>query len=259
MSRPADLVDASSEDSGPRRLRSVFCDKGKELVHPLQPEAGAEGHGIELAGADEAGDLPVRYGTRLHVGFEGVIVQHGQGLLIRRGKGHAALAKALLQVLHELLPAEPRGVHLGHENKGGHPGPKEQGPEGLRVGLDAVGAADDQDGHVHGRDGSLRFSGQVRVARCVEDGQLQLAHLQTGLFGEDGDPPIPLQGMGIQERVPVIHPTQLSEHPGFIEQRFAKGGLPRVHMGQNARRYPLFPLVVVHAVLCYRVGNTSSQ
>ena len=231
---PADLIDPGAEDGGPDGLRGKFRQQGKEFVHSLQPQAGAEADGEKLPGLNEADDLLVGHMARSHIGFQGPVVQHGQRFLVLHREGHAALAEAGSQVRKQLRPALPGGVHLGDEDKGGHPAPPQQGPKGLRVGLDPVRAADDQDPYVHGGHGPLGLAGQIRMARGIQKGQLQLVRPEPGLLGEDGDAPLPLQGMGIQKGIPMVHPAQLPEHAGAKQQRFGQGGLPRVHVGQNA-------------------------
>ena len=41
-----------------------------------------------------------------------------------------------------------------------------------------------------------------------------------GLLGEYGDPPLPLQGVGVQKGVPVVYAAQGADGAGGIEQRF---------------------------------------
>ena len=70
------------------------------------------------------------------------------------------------------------------------------------------------------------------MARGIQQRQLPLRQGQHRLLGEDGDPPLPLQGVSIQKGVPVVHPPQLADGPGEVEHSFAEGRFPRVHMGQ---------------------------
>ena len=107
--------------------------------------------------------------------------------------------------------------------------------------LDAVGAADDQNGIVHHLQGPLRLGGKVHVPRGVQQGQLGLRQPQQRLLGKDGDAPGPLQRVGVQKSVPMVHPAQLAQHPRPIEHRLAQGGFARVHMGQYANDQPFHP------------------
>ena len=125
-------------------------------------------------------------------------------------------------------------VHLGDEDEGGDLVPAEETPEGFGVGLDPVSAADDQDGVVQDLEGALHLGGEVHVARGVQEGHRQVGGLKDSLLGEDGDAPGPLQGVSVQIGIPVVHPAQLLDGPGGVEQGFGQGGLARVHVGQDA-------------------------
>ncbi len=102
------------------------------------------------------------------------------------------------------------------------------------MGLDPVGGADDQDGVVQHLEGALHLGGEVHMAGGVQEGDRQRRGLEQGLLGEDGDAPVPLQGVGVQIGVPVVHPSQGGDGPGGVEQGLGQGGFPRVHVGQNA-------------------------
>ena len=78
----------------------------------------------------------------------------------------------------------------------------------------------------------------------VQKGNVQTSHLQTGLLGEDGDPPGPFQAVSIQKSILMIHPPQPLQLPSFVQHRFRKGGLPRIHMGQKAYANMLFQRVL---------------
>ena len=99
--------------------------------------------------------------------------------------------------------------------------------------LDSVGAADDQNGIVQHPHGPLRLAGEVHVARRIQKGDGGLPQRQDGLLGKDGDAPLPLDGVGVQKSVLVVHPAQTTERPTPVEQAFRQGSFARVHMGQN--------------------------
>jgi len=103
------------------------------------------------------------------------------------------------------------------------------------VGLDAVGAVDDQDSAVENGHGALGLGGEVHVARRVHQGHIQMPGLQQGQLGENGDAPAALQVMGVEKRVPMIHPSQLPPGTRAVEQCFRQGRLTRIHMGQQSR------------------------
>ena len=71
------------------------------------------------------------------------------------------------------------------------------------------------------------------MAGGVDEGETAVGGVQPGLFGEDGNAPGPLQVVGVQKGVPVIHPAQSSAGTAAIEQGFGQGGFSGVHMGQQ--------------------------
>ena len=107
-------------------------------------------------------------------------------------------------------------------------------PEGQGVGLDAVGAADDQHRAIQYRHHSFRFRGKIHMPRGIHQGQGQLFRGKQGLLGENGDAPLPFQIVGVQKCVAVIHPSPGPTGTGAVQQSFGKGGLARVHMGHKA-------------------------
>ena len=129
------------------------------------------------------------------------------------------LRKLRLQLLQQGLPALSGQIHFIDKEEGGHPVALEQVPQGQGVGLDAVGAVDDQNRAVQHRHGPLRLRSEVHMARRIHQGDVQIYGLHQRQLGEDGNAPAPLQRMGIQKGVPVIHPPQLPPGAGHIEQR----------------------------------------
>ena len=109
----------------------------------------------------------------------------------------------------------------------------QQPPQGLRVGLHAVGPADDQHRVVQNLHCPLRLGGKIRVARGVQQIHRALFQRHDGLFGKNGDPPLPLQQVGVQIAVPVIHPAQLFDLAREVQHGLRQSGLPRVHMGDQ--------------------------
>ena len=112
--------------------------------------------------------------------------------------------------------------------------PGQEPPQGEGVALDPVGAADDQNGVVQHLEGALHLAGEVHVAGGVQQGDGHGLQGEHRLFGEDGDAPLPLLGVGVQKGVPVVHPAQAAQLAAGVQKSLGQGGLARVHMGQNA-------------------------
>ena len=119
--------------------------------------------------------------------------------------------------------------------------------------LHAVGAADDQHGAVQHLQSAFHLAGEIHMPRCVQQGELRPLQGDEGLFGKDGDAPLPFQGVGIQKGVLVVHPPQGFQAPRPVQQSLREGGLARVHMGQQTHANPLYRLArVPHAVTSLR-------
>ena len=62
------------------------------------------------------------------------------------------------------------------------------------------------------------------------------------LLGVDRDAPLPFLDVGIQERVPMVHPAQSADGSALVEQGLGKGGLACVHVGKDAQHQLLHAL-----------------
>ena len=152
---------------------------------------------------------------------------------LRRGQGeiHTAAVQMPPQIVQQGSPVRPGQVHFVDKQHRRHPVALQQLPQGAGVSLNAVGAADDQNGAVQHLKGPLRLGGEVHMARGVDQLQFRVPHGQPGLLGEDGDAPVPLDGVGVQKGVPVVHPAQPAQHPGAVQKGLGQRGLARIHMG----------------------------
>ena len=234
---PGDLKDPGGEVRGIDRGLGVVCQALEKVRHPLQPEGRAEVAGEEPAQADQPRHVPGGQAASLQVPVQQPLVPEGHPLgpgPVPAGEVGAPLVQLPLEPGQDSLPAGVGQVHLGDKEEGGDLVAPEQPPQGLRVGLDPVGGADDQDGVVQHLEGALHLGGEVHMAGGVQEGDRQRRGLEQGLLGEDGDAPVPLQGVGVQIGVPVVHPSQGGDGPGGVEQGLGQGGFPRVHVGQNA-------------------------
>ena len=115
----------------------------------------------------------------------------------------------------------------------------QQGPEGLGMALHPGGAADDQHRVVQHPHRPLGLGRKVDVAGGVQPGDGRPPRREQRLLGEDGDAPGPLEAVGVQEGVLVVHPAQPADGPGAVEHRLGQGGLARVDVGQHPHHQPL--------------------
>ena len=234
---PGDLVDL-----GPERRRidwpgGVPLQSPEELPHSLQLQGRTEPAGEKLPPGCQGGDLPIRYRPTVQVAVQGGFIAHGhvlqQGLPVPpRSEIHAALPQPSPQLGQQPSPVRSGQVHLVDKQEGGDAIALQQPPQGEGVPLHPVGAADHQDGAVQHLEGALHLSGEIHVSRRVQQGDLHPLQGEHRLLGEDGDAPLPLQRLGVQKGVLVVHPSQLLQPPAVVEQGLRQGGLSCVHMGQ---------------------------
>ena len=138
----------------------------------------------------------------------------------------------MLQLPQQGIPVRAGQVHFVDKQEGGDLVLLQQLPQGYGVGLDAVGTADDQHRAIQNRQGSLRFGGKIHMARGIHQGDLPVFRFQHCLLGENGDALFPLQRMGVQAGVAVIHTAQGALCAAFIQQRLGKRSFSGVHMSQ---------------------------
>ena len=113
------------------------------------------------------------------------------------------------------------------------------------MGLDSVAAADDQHRTVQNRQHPLRLRRKVHMPRGIHQGQVPALSGNSCLLGKNGDAPLPLQQKAIQKRVPMVHPSQHPPGAGDIQKPFGKGGLPRIHMGEQPNAQGIFDVRMV--------------
>ena len=104
---------------------------------------------------------------------------------------------------------------------------------------------DATDGGVHQEDDAvdhlqdpLHLAAEVGVARGVHDIDLGVAVLDGGVFGQDGDAPLPFQIAGVHH--PVHHLLVLPVRAALLEQLVHQCGLAVVHVGDDGHVAQLF-------------------
>ena len=235
---PGDFVHPGGEVAAVGKLRGVGVDDVQKLPDALLTKGRTEEAGKELPPGNEAPEIGVGDNPGFQVIFQQGLVAEGGALgnsLFFHAEVHAAGRELGLELRENGLPVGAGQVHFVDEEKHRHLVPLQQPPEGQGVGLDAVGAADEQHRAVKDGHGPLGLGGKVHMARGVHQGHVSGFRLQKGLLGENGNAPGPFQGVGVQKGVSVVHPSQGPPGAGGIEQGLAEGGLPRIHMGQKTQ------------------------
>ena len=246
---PCDLEHPGSELLPPLGPGGKAGEGGKKLLHPLQLQGRTKKAGKELPLPDKPAEGTVRQRPAVHILLQRLLVPQG-GLLPKAvlpvvGQVQDRPAQSSAEGLEELFPVHPGLVHLVKEEESGHPVALQQPPQGEGVALGPVGGGDHQQGAVQHPQHPLRLGGKVSVARGVHQGELQVLQREHRLLGKDGDAPLPLQGLGVQKGIGVVHPPQLPQGAAGIEEGLGQGGLARIHMGQDAQGqlvHPVTPL-----------------
>ena len=226
----------------------VPLQAGEQRVNALHPQRRPEIAGENLPPRNGGhqilpGNVPGQKGVHQRFTAQGQRLGPGGGGGVG-GKVHAAVPEPPAQLPQPNLPVGAGQVHLVDKNQRWNVVPLQKPPQRGGVALHPVCARDDQNGIVQHLQGALRLGGKVHMAGGVQQrdaGFLQRhaavaarRQRELGLFGKDGDAPRPLQRVGVQKGVPVVHPPQLADHPGAKEQCLRQGRLAAVNVGQNA-------------------------
>ena len=107
----------------------------------------------------------------------------------------------------------------------------QQLPKGLGVALHPIGAADDQNGIVQHLQRALHLGRKIHMPGGIQKGDTAAFDGQDRLLGKDGDPPLFLQGVGVQKRILMVDPTDAADGAGLIQQSLRQSGLAGVYMG----------------------------
>ena len=209
----------------------------QELVHTVQLQGGAEAAGEQPALGNKLGEVAIRQVPFLQIPLQQCLVTQSGSLFQQGLPGQGEIHEALVQAAQPLQqggPVRPGQIHLVDKEEHRDLVTLQQPPKGAGVGLHTVGAADDQHRAVQHLQRPLHLCRKVHMTRGIQNLKLHIIYGQAGLLGKDGDPPLPLQAVGIQKGVPVIHPAQLAQLAAPVEHGLRQGGLTRVHMGQYA-------------------------
>ena len=217
-------------------LGTVGIQQFDQLVHALNLQSRAKAAGKNFPTCDKAPEIAPGNLAGFQIGFQQCLVAHGgsfRNFVHVTAKIDAAGGQFPLELRHQLFPLHARQVHFVDEQKGGHVIPLQQPPKGDRVGLNAVGTGNHQHRAVQNGHGPFRLGGEIHVTGCIHQGDFSIFRLQQSLLGENGNASGPLQIVGVQIGIAVIHTAQCAPGTGAVKQCFRKCGLARVHMGHQ--------------------------
>ena len=154
---------------------------------------------------------------------------------------HRLRAEAILDLLDDAQEVRAGAVHLVDEDDARHLVAVGLPPHGLRLRLDARGAAEHHHGAVEHAQRALHFDGEVDVSRGVDDVDAVLVVLRVhaapktgGGGGRDGDAAFLLLLHPVHDRGAVVDFADLVREAGVEEDALGGGGLAGVHMGDDA-------------------------
>ena len=209
----------------------------QKLVHTLHLQGGAKEAGEQLPLADHSGEVSVRDTSGIQIPLQHRFVADGGFLrpfLRRSGEVHAAAVQPPLQLRQHTVPVRTRQIHFIYEKKHRHTIALQQPPQRPGMGLNAVSAADDQNGTVQHPERPLCLRGKVHMAGGIQQCHFHVPQGQNRLLGKDGDAALPLDIVSVQKSIPVVHPPQLPQGAAPVKQRLGQCCFSGIHMGQDA-------------------------
>src|SRR5215212_6580817 len=235
-------------DHARTRHRAVLVDQIDELPAPyLAPSHAPDHDAPEVLGVVQVGDEHLERRREIHLrsrdlrqhrleelphvitrlvqvsespALAGHGVQDGEIQLL---VGGAEVGHQVEGEVHYLVGAGVRAVHLVDDHDG-----LEVELDGLaqheaRLGHRAFGGVDEQEAAVHHAEDALDLAAEVRVARGVDDVDLDALVFHSRVLGQYGYAPLPLQHVGVHGAIGDLLPVP--ELQGLPEQPVHERGL----------------------------------
>ena len=116
----------------------------------------------------------------------------------------------------------PLAVELVHEHDPGHASRRREPPDRLRLDLDALDGAHQDDGEIGDVERQLDLTDEVDESRRVDQVDLVLAPGEGGDRHRDRDVPLHLLGLEVRDGRPVLDAALARDHPGEVQQGLGK-------------------------------------
>ena len=210
----------------------------QKLVHSLYPQRRSEEAREYLPPRHSSRDC-LRAGAAVFQDFlHQILAAHGERFPKRAvllcGIEVDAVPVETAEIRHQGRAVRARKIHFIDKQECGDLAVGQKAPECFRVALDAVRAADYQHRIIERLKRALHLRRKIDVPGGIEQVIFRRVRAQHRLLGKNGDPPLPLEIVRIEERVSVIHTSQLADLPCTIQERLREGGLSGVHVSQYA-------------------------
>lgn len=164
----------------------ILFESGKQSVHAVELETAAEEAREQLPFRDEPRDILFRDRTFFKVGFQHVLVGHGNAfgaaVFVGIREINASRAEIGVQSAHDVRCTADGEVHFRDEDERRDVIAFEQVPESFCVCLYALRTADDEDGTVENGKGTLGFRGKIDVSGRIKQGDVQPVRFDDRLF-----------------------------------------------------------------------------
>ena len=213
----------------------------KQGFHPFQLQAGTKEAGEELFLSNQCRNIAIGNGIGAKIALQQSFITKGNLFGIKAfGEIYTGRRKPIFQLCQSPIPIGMGEVAFADKKESGNMIFPQQPPKSFGVGLDTVGAADNENSIVQHTQGALGFRGKINVTRGIQKSNLRITKRKPCLFGKDGDSSGPLQSMGIKKAISVINSPHLFDLTGKIKKPFGKGGFTGIHMGQKPQNDTLF-------------------
>ena len=141
------------------------------------------------------------------------------------------------QILHDLCALCMADIHLIHKYESRNMIMLQQLPNRFRMGLYAIQCIDDHHCIVQHLKHPLHFCGEIHMSRCIQQGNACILPVKDCLLGINRDTAILFLCIIIQKGISMVHPSQLTNTPGHIQQTFRQRCFAGIHMCQHSDIY----------------------
>ena len=115
-----------------------------------------------------------------------------------------------------------------------------QDKSGLRHGT--LEGIDDQDDAVDHLEDTFHLSAEIRMSGCVDNIDLDSLIIDSGVFGQDRDPALALQIIGVHDA--LLDRLVFTEHTALLQKPVDQGRLAVVDVGDNCYISDIFSLLL---------------
>ena len=170
-------------------------------------QTGTEVDREQYPGQDHIAYGVVGYRAVTKVFLHGFFGQICQILLVSGCHVRTSRMQDLFALLQKRCRIFAGNIHFGYEQEHRDLISVQQLPECLGMGLNAVGAADDQNGIVQNREDPFRLCREIHMPRGIQKDKIRFPVGEGSNVGKNGDSSLTFHLIGVHMRIAVIHPS----------------------------------------------------